>query len=103
MLEIETNGALAVRGPDPGRGHDLRHRAEPRRARAPAARRATESEGEIDERLDVAQSGSSSSQPEFDHKIVNDDLERALGELEGIVRAELGGAGTMPAHDPSPH
>jgi hypothetical protein len=34
---------------------------------------------------------------------VNDDLERALGELEGIVRGALAAAGTMPARDPSPH
>ena len=27
---------------------------------------------------------------EFDHVVVNDELERAAGELEGIVRAELG-------------
>jgi guanylate kinase len=41
--------------------------------------------------------------PEFDHTIVNDDRERAVTELEGIVREALDGAGTMPAHDPSPH
>jgi guanylate kinase len=64
--------------------------------------RATESEGEIEERLDVAQS-QLALEPEFKHKIVNDDLGRALEELEGIVRAELRAAGTMAAHDPSPH
>ena len=41
--------------------------------------------------------------PEFDYTVVNDDRERAVGELEGIVRSALDGAGTMPAHDPSPH
>ena len=29
-------------------------------------------------------------QGDFDHRIVNDDLERAAAELEEIVRAELG-------------
>jgi len=33
----------------------------------------------------------------------DDDLGRALDELEGIARAELRAACTMPAHDPSPH
>ena len=37
------------------------------------------------------------------YKIVNDDLERAVDELEGIVRAELKAAGSMAARDPSPH
>ena len=52
--------------------------------------RATESEGEIDERLDVAERQLALEQ-EFQHTIVNDDLERALEELEGIVRGELDG------------
>ena len=64
--------------------------------------RATESEGEIEERLDVAQR-QLALEKEFQHTIVNDDLERALEELEGIVRAELQAAGTMAARDSSPH
>jgi guanylate kinase len=65
-------------------------------------RRATESEGEIDERLDIAERQLELAS-EFDYTVVNDDRERAVGELEGIVRSALDGAGTMPAHDPSPH
>ncbi|HEV8097951.1 MAG TPA: hypothetical protein VGP56_02315, partial [Gaiellaceae bacterium] len=64
-------------------------------------RRATESEGEIDERLDIAEQQLELA-PAFDHTVVNDDRERAVAELEGIVRGALGGAGTMPAHDSSP-
>jgi hypothetical protein len=30
------------------------------------------------------------AQDEFDYRVVNDDLERAAGELERIVRGELG-------------
>ena len=30
------------------------------------------------------------AQNEFAHVVVNDDLDRAASELEGIVRAELG-------------
>ena len=88
LLEIETTGALAVRDRVDGAvtifvtapsKEELEHRLRSR---------ATENEGEIDERLAVAeqqlQLGS-----EFDYRIVNDDLERAFAELEEIVRGEL--------------
>ena len=64
--------------------------------------RATESEGEIDQRLAIAER-QLELESEFDHRIVNDDLERALGELEEIVRGALDGAGTIPARDSSSH
>jgi len=64
--------------------------------------RATESEGEIEERLDIAQR-QLALEKEFQHTIVNDVLERALDELEGIVRGELQAAGTMAARDSSTH
>jgi guanylate kinase len=102
VLEIETNGALAVRDRVPAAvtifvtAPDRQERE--RRLRA----RATESEGEIDERLDVAERQLALG-PEFDHTIVNDDRERAVTELEGIVREALNGSATMPARDPSPH
>jgi guanylate kinase len=63
--------------------------------------RATESEGEIDERLDIAERQLELA-PEFDYTVVNDDRERAVGELEEIVRSALDGAGTMAGHDSSP-
>jgi guanylate kinase len=102
LLEIETTGALAVRDRVDGAvtifvtapsKEELEHRL---RARA------TESEGEIEERLAVAES-QLELESEFDHRIVNDDLERAFAELEEIVRGELGRAGSMAAHDSSPH
>jgi guanylate kinase len=102
LLEIETTGALAVteRVPDavtifvtaPSR-EELEKRLRSR---------ATESEGEIDERLDVAQR-QLALEPRFRQTIVNDDFDRALSELEGIVREVLAAAGSMPARDPSPH
>jgi guanylate kinase len=102
LLEIETGGALAVRDRVPAAvtifvTAPSKEELE-RRLRA----RATESEGEIEERLDVAQS-QLALESEFQHTIVNDDLGRALDELEGIVRGALDGAGTIPARDPSPH
>jgi guanylate kinase len=100
LLEIETGGALAVRDRVPGAvtifvTAPTRDELE-KRLRA----RATESEGEIDERIEVAER-QLQLESEFDYKIVNDDLERALDELEEIVRGELQGAGTIGAHDSS--
>ncbi len=50
--------------------------------------RATESAGEIDERLEEARR-QLAMEPEFDYVVVNDDLDRAVGELLAIVRARL--------------
>lgn len=50
--------------------------------------RATESAGEIDERLELAREQLSEANL-FDHVIVNDDLLRAAGEVEEIVRARI--------------
>ena len=50
--------------------------------------RATESEGEIDERLDLARE-QLDQVDEFDYRLVNDDVDRALVELEEIVKSEL--------------
>ena len=50
--------------------------------------RATESEGEIEERLDLAREQLSQA-GEFDYLIVNDDVDRALAELEEIVNKDL--------------
>ncbi len=46
--------------------------------------RATESAGEIDERLELARR-QVGEQGEFDHVVVNDDLDRAAAELEELV------------------
>jgi guanylate kinase len=102
LLEIETGGALAVRDRVPAAvtifvTAPSREELE-RRLRS----RATESEGEIDQRLDIAQR-QLALEKEFQHTIVNDDLERALDELEGIVRGELQAAGSMAARDSSSH
>jgi guanylate kinase len=102
LLEIETGGALRVRDRVPAAVTIFVTAPSTEELERRLRLRATESEGEIEERLDVAQS-QLALEPEFKHKIVNDDLERALDELEGIVRAELRAACTMPAHDPSPH
>ena len=91
LLELETGGALAVRDRIPGSVTIFitapnREELE-RRLRA----RGTESEGEIEERLAQALEQSKLG-GEFSYTVVNDDLDRAIDELEGIVRRELAAA-----------
>ena len=91
LLELETGGALAVRDRIPGSVTIFitapnREELE-RRLRA----RGTESEGEIEERLAQALEQSKLA-GEFAYTIVNDRLERAIDELETIVRREIAAA-----------
>jgi len=50
--------------------------------------RATESAGEIDERLDLARRQTAEA-GDFDHAVVNDDVERAVAELDELVAEAL--------------
>jgi guanylate kinase len=96
LLDLETEGALDVKRTVPGSVTVFvtapTFEENERRLRE----RATESEGEIDERLDLARRQLGQAD-EFDHVVVNDDLERAVGEVAAIVRRELAAAGTMSA------
>jgi guanylate kinase len=94
LLDLETDGALAVQREIPDSVtifvkaptfEELE-----RRLRA----RATESGGEIDKRLARAKEQLEQA-VEFDHVVVNDDVERAANELFAIVERELHCAGTM--------
>ena len=94
VLELEIEGALTVRDEVPDSVtifvtvptfEELERRLR---------ERATESAGEIDERLALAAQQLAQAD-EFAHVVENDELERALGELAGIVRRALEGAGTM--------
>jgi guanylate kinase len=89
LLDLETDGAAYVQRTVPGAVtifvtaptfEELE-----RRLRA----RATESAGEIEERLALAREQLEQA-GEFDHVIVNDNLERAAGEVETIVRDVIG-------------
>jgi guanylate kinase len=94
LLDLETDGALAVQR-DIADTVTIFVRAPTfeeleRRLRA----RATESGGEIEKRLERAKR-QLEQEGEFDHVIVNDDVERAAAELLQIVQRALHAAGTM--------
>jgi guanylate kinase len=95
LLELETEGALKVRDEDP---HSVTVfiRAPVGELERRLRERATESAGEIGERIDLARSQLLQAQ-EFDYIVENDEIERAVEELAGIVRRELASAGTMDA------
>jgi len=93
LLELETEGALRVKREVPGattifisaRVEELERRLR---------ERATESAGEIDERIALARRQLEQAD-EFDYVVENDELERALGELTELVRGLVAPAGTM--------
>ena len=94
LLELETAGARRVKDVVPGavtifisaRVEELERRLR---------ERATESTGEIGERITLARKQLEQA-GEFDYVIENDDLERAVGELTALVRGLLGATATMP-------
>jgi guanylate kinase len=102
LLEIETGGALAVQERTPEAVTIFVTAPSREELESRLRARATETEGEIEERLDVAQR-QLELEPAFRHRIVNDDLDRALGELQEIVHGELERAGSIPSRDSSPH
>ena len=88
LLDLEPMGALEVKNTVPGAVTIFveapSFEENERRLRA----RATESEGEIEERLDLAREQLDQAD-DFDYKVVNDDVDQALVELEGIVKKTL--------------
>jgi guanylate kinase len=94
LLELETEGALRVKRELPGavtifisaRVDELERRLR---------ERATESSGEIHERIELARKQLDQA-GEFDYVIENDDLERSVGELTTLVRGLIGATATMP-------
>ena len=93
LLELELNGSLAVKEKVPGAVTifvDAPIEELERRLRE----RATESSGEIEERIALAREQRKLAD-RFDHVVTNDDRERAAAECLGIVRGVLAGAATM--------
>jgi guanylate kinase len=94
LLELETEGALRVKHEVPGavtifisaRVDELERRLR---------ERATESAGEIGERIELARQQLEQA-GEFDHVIENDDLGLAVAKLTDLVRSLMSPAATMP-------
>jgi guanylate kinase len=100
LLDLEVEGALKIRDELP-ESVTVFVDAPLRELESRLRSRATESSGEIDERLTLARLQKQQAH-EFGHVVVNDRLERALDELVAIVDGVLA-AGTIPDRDPSPH
>jgi guanylate kinase len=95
LLDLETEGALRLAGTRSVGAVTIFVKApsfeeNERRLRE----RATESEGEIEERLELARQ-QLAQEHLFDYVIANDNLEHAVEELEAIVRGALQSAGTV--------
>jgi len=94
LLELETEGALRVKREVPGavtifisaRVEELERRLR---------ERATESSGEIHERIELARKQLEQAE-EFDHVVENDDLRHAVARLTELVSGLLSPAATMP-------
>ena len=96
VLELETKGARAVRDAEssavtifiaPPSFAELERRLR---------ERATESSGEIDERLELAREQMQEAD-DFDYVVMNDDVQRAVTELDGIVTREAADVGRLSA------
>ena len=88
LLELETGGALNVKERLPTAVTIFITAPSVEELERRLRARGTESAGEIEERLATAQE-QWKLKDRFDHVVVNDDLDRALDELAGIVRREL--------------
>ena len=91
VLEIEVQGARQVRAAMPTAVQVFISPPSLEVLRERLLGRGTDDREEVDRRLDVAER-ELAAQPEFAHVVVNDDLERATGELYEIVTANLPGA-----------
>ena len=94
LLDLETQGALRVRDDVAGAVTIFVDAPTFDELERRLRERATESAGEIGERLALARRQRAQA-GEFDHVVVNDDLERATDELAGIVNEALAAAGTI--------
>jgi guanylate kinase len=88
VLEIEVQGARQVRAAMPESVQIFIAPPEPAALRDRLLARGKDSPEEIDARLAVA-AQELAAKDEFRYQVVNDELDRAAEELEGIVRAEL--------------
>jgi guanylate kinase len=94
LLDLETDGALAVQREIPDSVTIFVRAPTFQELERRLRERATESGGEIEKRLERAKAQLEQAN-EFDYVIVNDDIDRAADELFGIVERELHRAGSM--------
>jgi len=93
VLELETEGALNVKDDVPGAVTIFITAPIPELERR-LRERASESEGEIGERIGLARKQLAQAD-EFDYVVLNDEVDKAVSRLEDIVQRELAAAGTM--------
>jgi guanylate kinase len=93
VLELELEGALVVQADVPGSVTVFIAADVPELERR-LRERATESTGEIEERIALARTQLEQAH-RFRYVVRNDDLERATAAVAAIVECELAGAGTM--------
>jgi guanylate kinase len=93
VLELELEGALRVQDEVP-RSVTIFIAADVDELERRLRERATESTGEIDERIELAR-GQLERAHEFRYMVRNDDIERATAALAAIVECELAHAATM--------
>ena len=93
VLELETEGAINVAEEIPSTV-TIFVTAPVEELERRLRERATESAGEIGQRLDIAENQLTQA-GSFGHVVANDDLDRAVDELESIVREALAAAGSM--------
>lgn len=89
VLEIEVQGAQQVRAAKSDSVQIFISPPDPSVLRERLRSRGTDSDEAIDSRLEVA-AQELAVKEDFDHQIVNDDLDQAADDLEQIVRGELG-------------
>jgi guanylate kinase len=88
VLEIEVQGARQIRERMPEAEQVFIAPPSLEALRARLVGRGTDAPEDVERRLQTA-SVELQAEPEFGHVVVNDRLENAVGELEGIVRAGL--------------
>ncbi len=93
VLELETEGALTVEEQVP-RAVTIFITAPIAELERRLRERASESEGEIGERIGLARNQLEQA-GEFDYVVLNDEVGRATSELAEIVQRELAAPGTM--------
>ena len=89
VLEIEVQGATQVRAAKLDSVQIFIAPPDPAVLRERLTGRGTDSAEAIDKRLKVAEQ-ELGAQDDFDHRIVNDDLDRAADEIESIARTSIG-------------